>query len=77
MQGIAIDCLKIAQSEFKNRDKSIGATGFEPANYCLCQSDRIQKIGYKLLEFFIRDTLGNKNWQIVKNKEKTMIGLRF
>ena len=25
----------------------------------------------------IRDTLGNKNWQIVKNKEKTIIGLRF
>ena len=26
------------------------------------------------IRVFIRDTLGNKNWQIVKNKEKTMIG---
>ena len=26
---------------------------------------------------FIRDILGNKNWQIVKNKEKKMLGIRF
>ena len=26
---------------------------------------------------FVRDTLGNKNWQIVKNKEKTMLEVRF
>ncbi|KGF97978.1 hypothetical protein EU95_0079 [Prochlorococcus marinus str. MIT 9201] len=25
------------------------------------------------ISIFIRDTFGNKNWQIVKNKEKTMI----
>ena len=29
------------------------------------------------LRTFIRDTLGNKNWQIVKNKEKKMLGIRF
>ena len=29
------------------------------------------------IRVFIRDTLGNKSWQIVKNKEKTIIGLRF
>jgi len=29
------------------------------------------------LRVFIRDTLGNKNWQIVKNKGKTMLGIRF
>ena len=29
------------------------------------------------IRVFIRDTLGNKNWQIVKNKEKTMLGIRF
>ena len=29
------------------------------------------------LRVFIRDTLGNKNWQITKNKEKVMLGIRF
>ena len=29
------------------------------------------------IRVFIRDTLGNKNWQIVKNKEKAMLGIRF
>ena len=29
------------------------------------------------IRVFIRDTLGNKNWQIVKNKEKIMLGIRF
>ena len=29
------------------------------------------------LSVFIRDTLGNKNWQITKNKEKVMLGIRF
>ena len=29
------------------------------------------------IRVFIRDQLGNKNWQIVKNKEKTMLGIRF
>ncbi len=31
MQGIANDRPEIAQRVFKNREKSIGATGFEPA----------------------------------------------
>ena len=31
MQGIADDRPEIAQRVFKNREKSIGATGFEPA----------------------------------------------
>ena len=31
MQGIAGDRPEIAQRVFKNREKSIGATGFEPA----------------------------------------------
>ena len=26
---------------------------------------------------FIRDTIGNKNWQIAKNKEKKMLVIRF
>ena len=30
-QGIANDRPEIAQRVFKNREKSIGATGFEPA----------------------------------------------
>ena len=29
------------------------------------------------IRVFIRDTLGNKNWQIAKNKGKTMLGIRF
>ena len=29
------------------------------------------------IRVFIRDTLGNKNCQIVKNKEKIMLGIRF
>ena len=29
------------------------------------------------IRVFIRDTLGNKNWQIVNNKEKTILGIRF
>ena len=29
------------------------------------------------IRVFIRDTFGNKNWQIVKNKEKTILGIRF
>ena len=32
MQGKANDRIEIAQRLFKNREKSIGATGFEPAN---------------------------------------------
>ena len=32
MQGIANDRPEIAQRVFKNREKSIGATGFEPAS---------------------------------------------
>ena len=31
MQGIANDRPEIAQRVFKNRENSIGATGFEPA----------------------------------------------
>ena len=31
----------------------------------------------EVIRVFIRDTFGNKNWQIVKNKEKTMLGIRF
>ena len=31
MQGVADDRPEIAQRVFKNREKSIGATGFEPA----------------------------------------------
>ena len=31
MQGIANDRPEIAQRIFKNREESIGATGFEPA----------------------------------------------
>ena len=34
MQGIANDRPEIAQRVFKNREKSIGATGFEPATQC-------------------------------------------
>ena len=30
-----------------------------------------------VIRIFIRDTLENKNLQIVKNKEKTMLGIRF
>ena len=29
------------------------------------------------IRVFIRDTLGNKNWQIIKNKGKTRLGIRF
>ena len=29
------------------------------------------------IKVFIRDTLENKNWQIVKSKEKTLLGIRF
>ena len=29
------------------------------------------------IRVFIRDTLENKNWQIVNNKEKTLLGIRF
>ena len=29
------------------------------------------------IRVFIRYTFGNKNWQIVKNKEKTILGIRF
>ena len=28
-------------------------------------------------EFFIRDTLGNKNWQIRGSKGKSRLGIRF
>ena len=26
---------------------------------------------------FVRDTLGNKNWQIIENKGKARLGIRF
>ena len=29
------------------------------------------------LRVFIRDTLGNKNWQIIENKGKARLGIRF
>ena len=29
------------------------------------------------IRVFIRDILGNKNWEVVNNKEKTMLGIRF
>ena len=29
------------------------------------------------IRVFIRDTLGNQNWQIVQNKGKVMLGVRF
>ena len=29
------------------------------------------------IRIFIRDTLGNKNWQIRESKEKARLGIRF
>ena len=29
------------------------------------------------IRVFIRDTLGNKNWQIIENKGKARLGIRF
>ena len=29
------------------------------------------------IRVFIKDTLGNKNWQIIENKGKARLGIRF
>ena len=55
----------------------VSATGFEPATTCSYQSDREQEDWVNDIRIFIRDTLGNKNWQIRESKGKARLGIRF
>ena len=54
----------------------VEATGFVPATQCRITNSAKNEEWLLALRVFIKDTLGT-SWQIIKNKGKVRLGIRF